>query len=149
MHYRIKDTFEESVLEYDRFENIDTNNDLIKIGMYAYHLARWVRYFPLSQIYLVDGGVFKTDPVKELKNLERFLQLPRYFKKEHFFLHPKTNLYCSAFPIKRCLDKRQKGLRHPDVSDKIVKRLRDFYRAYDNQLSMMFNRTFTWMDEDV
>ncbi|XP_002736540.2 heparan sulfate glucosamine 3-O-sulfotransferase 2-like [Saccoglossus kowalevskii] len=149
MIYTIRSNFSDSVTENSRQGNIDAGNDLINVGIYAYHLVRWTEYFPLSQIHLVDGGVFRNDPLSELRRLETFLGLPVFFRNEHFFRNPDTNMFCVAFPEHRCLSKEKKGQHHPDVDVKTIDRLREFYRPYDRQLVEMFDRIFSWMDTDI
>ncbi|GBM74978.1 hypothetical protein AVEN_230170-1, partial [Araneus ventricosus] len=46
---------------------VDADWTAIRIGQYAKHLERWMRYFPLGQILVVSGEKLVEDPVQELQ----------------------------------------------------------------------------------
>uniref|UniRef100_A0A1I7X8Q3 Sulfotransfer_1 domain-containing protein n=1 Tax=Heterorhabditis bacteriophora TaxID=37862 RepID=A0A1I7X8Q3_HETBA len=47
----------------------------IKIGVYHRHLKRWLDYFPMDQIHIVDGERLITHPALEVSRTEYFLGL--------------------------------------------------------------------------
>ncbi|XP_070581455.1 heparan sulfate glucosamine 3-O-sulfotransferase 2-like [Ptychodera flava] len=81
--YSLKRTFEDSVIKPDGTVNINTA--LTDVGLYVKHIRRWLEYFPLRQILVIDGEDIKRDPYMELKKIENFLNLSPYFTKDHFY----------------------------------------------------------------
>lgn len=70
----------------------------IKIGLYARHLSRWLKSFPLQQIHFVHGEKLILDPSGELALLQNFLNLPHYIG-DHFFVHdPVKGFPCLRLP---------------------------------------------------
>ena len=88
--------------EYPPLEDfLFTENGNINIGyqplqrsIYHYHLVRWMRYFPLSQIHIVDGDKFIKEPWTELMALEKFLDLPAEITERNFFFNSTKGFYC-------------------------------------------------------
>lgn len=52
---------------------VDTSWGPVKIGVYAQHLDRWLRYFPLSQLLFVSGERLIVDPAVEMTRVQVFL----------------------------------------------------------------------------
>merc|ERR1719284_496838 len=67
--------------------NIDIGYQPLQRSIYHYHLVRWMRYFPLSQIHIVDGDRFIKEPWVGLKNLEKFLGISHEITEENFFFN--------------------------------------------------------------
>ena len=53
-----------------------------------------MRYFPLSQIHIVDGDKFIKEPWTELMELEKFLELPAEITERNFFFNSTKGFYC-------------------------------------------------------
>ncbi|XP_002738678.1 heparan sulfate glucosamine 3-O-sulfotransferase 1-like [Saccoglossus kowalevskii] len=143
-HKFIAETFEKSVIEGDRFGTVNMFNEIVDLGVYVKHMIRWFEYFPPGQIMIIDGETFKLNPVQELQRLEDFLGIRPFFQTEHFYYDSTKNFFCMAFPEKRCLGS-SKGRTHPDISERILKTLCEYYRPYDITLSKMTDMTFSWL----
>ncbi|XP_077987880.1 heparan sulfate glucosamine 3-O-sulfotransferase 1-like [Glandiceps talaboti] len=143
-HKYIAETFEKSVIEGDRFGTVNMFNEIVDVGVYVKHLIRWFDYFLPNQILLVDGDKFKIDPVPELKRVETFLELRPFFQMDHFYFDSAKNFYCSAFPDRYCLGST-KGRPHPPVDESVLKKLCEYYRAFDVTLSKLTDQTFSWI----
>ncbi|XP_077988440.1 heparan sulfate glucosamine 3-O-sulfotransferase 1-like [Glandiceps talaboti] len=129
--YRINDTFESSVL--DPNGKLVTDNPLISVGVYIKHLQNWLKVFPSSQIHILDGDVFKTDPSVELQSIETFLNIKRYFTKDNFYFDKKQGFYCLWKPQKLCLGE-DKGRTHPKVRQDVLDKLKAYYQPFNRQL---------------
>ncbi|XP_077868787.1 heparan sulfate glucosamine 3-O-sulfotransferase 1-like [Saccoglossus kowalevskii] len=141
-YYRINDeSFELSVFKPSGAVDID--NELIKKGIYSTQVKRWLEYFPRTQIHVLDGNDFNQDPVSEINKIETFLGLPHFLRRTH--LDFSQQLFCIAFPKVRCPNKKLKGRPHPDIPDKVLHKLYEFYQPYDSELQHLLNRTFSWM----
>lgn len=126
---------------------VDTSWSAIKIGVYARHLERWLRYFPLKQFHFVSGERLITDPVLEMDRVQDFLGLKRYIGVKHFSFNSTKKFPCwwksedSMTP--HCLGKT-KGRSHPFIHPASVQRLRDFYRPFNVKFYRMVGQDFGW-----
>ncbi|XP_070580288.1 heparan sulfate glucosamine 3-O-sulfotransferase 1-like [Ptychodera flava] len=144
-HYNLAKTFEKSVIDNEfSGQSVNFYNEMIDTGIYVKHILRWLEYFPRDQFYVLDGGRLKQDPYNEVRKVEKFLGLPEFVTRDHFYFDEVKRFYCMAFPYRHCLGDT-KGLSHPEVDEDVMDKLYEFYRPYDNLLSEMFNQTFSWM----
>ena len=63
-------------------KTINTRTDEIKHSMYGVHYNTWLKWFPKKQIHIVNGDSLKTDPIRELNEVEKFLGVPYFFKSD-------------------------------------------------------------------
>lgn len=126
---------------------VDTSWGAIRIGVYAKHLERWLKYFPLEQIHIVDGARLITDPAGEMAKVQSFLGLKHVITEKHFYFNSTKGFPCLKKPEKsdrpHCLGKT-KGRPHPKVDPQILQRLRDFYRPFNQKFYQMTRRDFGW-----
>ena len=133
---------------------IATSWGAVKIGVYARHLRRWLRRFPLEQLHFVNGERLIADPAGEMAVLQDFLGLPRFVDARHFFFNATKGFPClrksvaandrgASKEIVRCLG-RSKGRSHPDVDARVIERLRDFFRPYNEKFYRMTGVNFEW-----
>lgn len=135
---------------------IATSWGAIKIGVYARHLRRWLRRFPLDRMHFVNGERLIADPAGELAELQDFLGLPRYVDDRHFYFNATKGFPClrksvaavdgrrgGGKEIVRCLGS-SKGRSHPVVDAKVIQRLRDFFRPFNEKFYRMTGIDFEW-----
>ena len=70
---------------------------------------------------IVDGERLVQDPIKEIREVETFLRIPRFFKESHFF-YPKENKGFPCFVLGKegkCMG-RDKGRDHPPLKKKTL-----------------------------
>ncbi|XP_070595845.1 heparan sulfate glucosamine 3-O-sulfotransferase 3A1-like [Erythrolamprus reginae] len=126
---------------------IDTSWSAIQIGIYAKHLENWLLYFPLGQILFVSGERLISDPAGELGRVQDFLGLKRIITDKHFYFNKTKGFPClkkaegSSKP--HCLGKT-KGRTHPDIDQRVVQRLREFYRPFNMKFYQMTGHDFGW-----
>lgn len=51
-------------------KGIDTTWGPLKIGVYARHLEKWLRYFPLPQLLVISGERLISDPAFEIGRVQ-------------------------------------------------------------------------------
>jgi len=128
---------------------VDTSWGAVKIGIYARHLQRWLKYFPLNQIHFVNGENLVLEPIEELNKVQDFLGLKRVISDKHFYFDNNKGFPCLKKPDKRwnphCLGKT-KGRPHPNIDPRIIKRLRDFFRPFNAKFYQMTGLDFGWDD---
>ncbi|VDO92013.1 unnamed protein product [Soboliphyme baturini] len=125
---------------------IDTSWSAIKIGLYSKHVKRWLRYFPLQQIHIVSGERLITDPLEEIRQVERFLELRPFVRQDHFFYNSSKGFPCIMKPnhsTYHCLGKN-KGRTHLPVSEITMNRLKAFYAPFNKRFYDIVGRTFDW-----
>lgn len=137
--------------------HVDTEFEAIKAGVYVEHLRRWTRYFKLHrQILVVSGENLTKQPYEELKKVEKFLNLPSFFKREYFVYNKTKGFYCFYKSMSKpstgsqitmsnlkCLAKC-KGRRHAFVSNETQTLLRSYYRPFNDELYKLVGRNFGW-----
>lgn len=144
---------------------VDTSWGAVKIGLYARHLDRWLRHFPLQRFHFVSGERLIADPVGELATVQDFLGLPRIVDDRYFYLNPTKGFPCLRYRRRRrrrrlrhgnsleevldvdaaprCLGKT-KGRTHPTIDDGVLQRLREFYRPFNVRFYQMAGIDFGW-----
>jgi [heparan sulfate]-glucosamine 3-sulfotransferase 5 len=154
---------EEHVLREDG--GIDEQRNIVRTGMYAMHLERWLSVFPRDQFHFVNGETLIKEPHVELQKLERFLGFSQStIKKEHFVFSAKKGFFCLA-KRNSVRDKRQassrkldekddfvsrasclgrtKGRRHVPINKGLLEKLKSFYAPYNEYLYSLTGLNFT------
>ncbi|XP_060108097.1 heparan sulfate glucosamine 3-O-sulfotransferase 3B1-like [Heteronotia binoei] len=140
-------TFESLTFKNRSTGLIDTAWSAIQIGIYAKHLENWLLYFPIRQILFVSGERLISDPAGELGRVQDFLGLKRIITDKHFYFNKTKGFPClkkaegSSKP--HCLGKT-KGRPHPKIDQKVVQRLREFYRPFNMKFYQMTGQDFGW-----
>ena len=133
---------------------VATSWGAVKIGLYARHLRRWLRRFPLEQMHFVNGERLIADPAGEMAILQDFLGLPRFVDARHFYFNTTKGFPClrksvaadhrgGGKEIVRCLGS-SKGRSHPAVDTKVIQRLREFFRPFNEKFYRMTGINFEW-----
>jgi len=126
---------------------VNTSWGAIRIGLYVRHVSRWLRRFPLSQLHFVHGERLVTDPAGEMRLVERFLGLRPVINGSHFQLDPVKGFPCvvssGEVPRPHCLGKA-KGRTHRKVADAALRRLRDFFRPFNDEFYRVVGVNFGW-----
>ncbi|KAK0168791.1 hypothetical protein PV327_002560 [Microctonus hyperodae] len=126
---------------------VNTNWTPLRIGVYSRYLERWLEYFPLSQFLFVSGERLIADPVIEITRVQDFLGLKRVIMEKHFYFNSTKGFPClmksekSAVP--HCLGK-SKGRSHPFIDPTAIRRLRDFYRPFNQRFYQLTRMNFSW-----
>ncbi|XP_072046477.1 heparan sulfate glucosamine 3-O-sulfotransferase 1-like [Amphiura filiformis] len=98
----------------------------------------------------INDGEFKTYKVYK-KNWNRVLTSHHFFQEDHFQLDADGKFYCSNIkerPDKSCLadQNKTKGRKHPEIDERILQMLREYYQPYNRKLQEFLNQTFTWVE---
>ena len=126
---------------------IDERWSAVRIGLYAKHLKKWLPYFPLEQIHFVSGEALISDPVGEMRSVERFLGLSGFIDEEHFAFNATKGFPCvkrrQTDTNYRCLG-ATKGRTHPPLSVRTLQALHRFYAPHNKVFYEMTGRDFGW-----
>lgn len=143
--YDILPTFDETITDPEGALN--ASHTLIKKGVYVNYVKNLFNFVPKETVLILDGGRFKKDPLTTLKKVEEFLELPKFFQKDHFYYSEKKGLYCANVktrPDQHCMGKT-KGRVHKELNPNISDQLNTFYREHNLQLQKFLNQTFSWI----
>lgn len=143
--------FEEYVTTDEDQKILKVNETCVRIGVYCKHLQNWLKYFPLKQFHFVSGEKLSSDPVPELQNVERFLNLDFEIKEDDVIFNKTKGFPCfkkhmpqNQSPKYSCLGPA-KGRKHPKVRSDILQLLMTYYSPYNKQFYKMVNRDFGWI----
>uniref|UniRef100_A0A7E4W9D8 Sulfotransfer_1 domain-containing protein n=1 Tax=Panagrellus redivivus TaxID=6233 RepID=A0A7E4W9D8_PANRE len=142
---KTRPTFESVVFNNDS-RTINTDYKPIRNSLYAKHLKRWLKYFPLSQFLFLDGDKFITNPIPQLRAVERFFALPAAIQPDQLVFNPMKGFYCFRKAEKRtarCLGD-SKGRAHVPVSLKSQRLLAKNFRFHNDKLFKLINQRFLW-----
>ena len=130
---------------------VDEDWSKIAFGRYAEHLALWLKYFPVSQIHFVSGEELIKRPAKEIKLVERFLNIKPFITEKNFYFNESKGFPCFVGKISNsgsvsrahCMGET-KGRKHPAVHEKVLKRLREYFHPLNEKFYAMVQRNFNW-----
>ncbi|XP_041358950.1 heparan sulfate glucosamine 3-O-sulfotransferase 5-like [Gigantopelta aegis] len=136
--------FEKLVLDPYTGE-INTHYKAVQVSVYHQHLSRWFNIFSKDQVHIVDGDNLVTDPVSEIKKVEKFLGLDHRITYDSVYFNQTRGFYCYRVnrTMERCLG-ASKGRKHPDIDPVVVKKLNKFFKPHNERLFRMISRQFSW-----
>ena len=91
-------------------------------------MAKWLKYFEKSQFLILDGHKLRhQNPAVSLNDVEKFLQIKDYFRKDHFEVRPDGRFYChkSWFGCGAL----GKGREHEPLDENLATELTQLYQA--------------------
>ncbi len=135
--------FEDTVM--DKYGRVDEDENCIRNSLYANHLVRWLEYFPMKQIHIVDGDNLTKDPAEELQGVERYLGVRHFFETSMFDFNEEKGFYCLRREGEEefCMNE-QKGRPHPQVDGAVKTKLLEYFKQYNELLYRMVGRNFNW-----
>ena len=142
---QIYKTFEEFI--FNKWNKVDGGfSHSVHEACYSETLLKWVDRFPREQIHIVDGGRFVSEPYKELRKLEIFLNISHYFNRNMFVFNTKRGFYCpiNSNGHKVCMASA-KGRKHLEISNDTRPKLDSFFRSCNKDLRILTGETFSWM----
>ena len=128
---------------------VNTRFSPISVSMYDVHFVKWLRYFRLEQVLVVDGDSLIRDPVVELKKVEKFLAVDNFFTNKMFYFNATKGFHCwkkatkSGKAVPLCLGSA-KGRQHPKLSGDTEQKLLDFFEPHNRQFFQLVGREFDW-----
>lgn len=128
---------------------INTAYSPISVSMYDIHFQRWLEYFDLDQILIVDGDKLIKEPTTELKRVEKFLQVKSYFTSDMFYYNSTKGFHCwkkndrTGKVVPFCLGSA-KGRHHPKLSNITEQRLASFFAPHNKRFFEQIKYEFDW-----
>ncbi|XP_043940235.1 heparan sulfate glucosamine 3-O-sulfotransferase 1-like [Protopterus annectens] len=123
---------------------LNTKYKAIQRSLYDLHMAIWLKFFSLSQIHIVDGDMLISNPLLELKKVEKFLGLTEKIKQSNFYFNQTKGFYClQSEGHEKCLDS-SKGRPHPSINQTVLEQLCTYFKEHNKKFFAMTRRTFNW-----
>ncbi|XP_028657647.1 heparan sulfate glucosamine 3-O-sulfotransferase 1 [Erpetoichthys calabaricus] len=123
---------------------INVDYKAINRSLYYIHMQKWLKYFPLTHIHLVDGDQLIRDPLPEMKKVEKFLSLSPQINASNFYFNKTKGFFCLRDNGReRCLHE-SKGRAHPQVAPTVLAKLYQFFHQPNKRLFELVGRTFDW-----
>jgi hypothetical protein len=139
-----------SILIDDESSNIKRRGvTLINDSMYVVHFKKWLKFFPLEQILVLNGEEFIKNPYNEVIKVEKFLNLNKFFEPEHYIFDKDKGYYCMNKILfnsteNMCLGK-EKGRKHSEIAQNSLDKLREFYKPYSLELFKILKQEPFWV----
>ena len=138
-------SFEEHVL--DSKGNINRSYRAVRSSIYHKHLSRWLEFFSLDQIYIIESKELVDNPSDVMYDVEDFLQIEHKIKPSNFYFNKTKGFYCvKTDSLQKCLAD-SKGRQHPHVQRSVLTKLRRFFAPHNRKLYKMIGTDFHWQDE--
>jgi hypothetical protein len=118
----------------------------INYSLYVENFKFWLQYFDKEQFLFVDGESFSSNPYKELKKVEKFLNLKPFIEQNHFIFNSHKGFYCLNNYQNRsvkCMNEN-KGRKHPFIQSSTIEKLRKFYKPFSLELFKILNLEPFW-----
>ena len=122
----------------------------LSICFYDTSLEKWLQYFRLEQIHVVDGDVLLQLPLQELKQIENFLSIEPYYNETQFYLNKTRGIFCVSQPRfgqNKCLWE-EKGRKHTKVNETVLQMIRNVFRPHNRRFYKLSGKHFIW-DSDT
>lgn len=140
-------SFEDLVL--DAQNHVDSTRSVIRVSCYDIHMVKWLKYFSLQQMHIVDGDALIRDPVQEIINVQKFLGVKDFFQEDMFYFNKSKGFYCwnkftnSGKMYPNCLG-TGKGRQHPLISSSTRELLRQYFTSHNELFFKLIRRHFDW-----
>ena len=123
----------------------NTQNDLLNASIYDESMERWLKFFNLSQILIIEHNEFKQNPVSVLVTVEEFLGLGHYITSDMFVYNAVTGFQCirSTTAGMSCYGSNRGRLQDP-ISREIRSKLTDYFKPKNERFFRMIGKSFDW-----
>lgn len=143
--------FEELAIDPSSGE-VDKSYAPVKRSLYSRHLERWLAFFNMSQILVVDGDNIRNRPWEEMAKVEKFLGLSHQVKQDCFVFNETKGFFCvkiidhkrgNGATVEKCLSE-SKGRVHPPIASSVRSKLKNFYQPFNKRFFSKIGKTFQW-----
>jgi len=119
----------------------------LSLSRYSVILRRWLRFFNLTQILIIDGDEFKEDQINSLARAEEFIGARSYITQDKFALNEQRGVYCiKTGPGEndlQCLA-GGKGRPHPDIAEDKLIALQEYFRPFNEDFFRVVGKRYNW-----
>ncbi|GAB1603861.1 heparan sulfate glucosamine 3-O-sulfotransferase 5-like [Argonauta hians] len=136
-------TFEELAYN-EKTQKLNTGYYPIAKSVYYRYLLRWLEYFPINQIHVVDGSKLIVNPLEEIIKVQEFLGLKKLITKNNFVYNATRGFYCLLINSEsRCLPPN-KGHRNITTTKFVANQMAKYFRPYNEIFFQLINKNMSW-----
>ena len=145
--HRVHDKMDDKPLEelvLDKYGEVNTEYQPVSISVYHKHVEEWLKVFKRKRIHIVDGDNLTENPFQEMTKIEEFLGFKHIFTRDNFQFNETKGFYCyKTAKREKCLGE-SKGRAHPEVDPIVIKKLRQFFKLFNELFFELVGRQFDW-----
>ncbi|XP_077971378.1 heparan sulfate glucosamine 3-O-sulfotransferase 5-like [Styela clava] len=139
-----------------KWREVDRSSNILTLGVYYPMMKEWMKYYTEENLHVISGEEMIKNPGVVVERLQEFLGLPKLILAEDFIENPSTGLHCISPTIvidselykipMQCMTLVVKGrTRAPKLAresslKKTFKKLKPFYKPFDEQLFQLLGR---------
>ncbi|GFN87673.1 heparan sulfate glucosamine 3-o-sulfotransferase 5-like protein [Plakobranchus ocellatus] len=131
---------------------------VVRVADYAHPVGNVFKLFPRHQVLVLSEESLEQNPLRVMREAERFLGLKSSISKTDFVYNEPKGFYCFNTSSRKypkivksvvlnektgCLGSG-KGRKHPDIDNSLLKELVDIIRPYNERLFSMIGKRFKW-----
>ncbi|KAL4237888.1 hypothetical protein ACF0H5_002598 [Mactra antiquata] len=140
----------EEIPEMDSlFVNLTTyqvRSDAPGVNSSTYHigLERYLKYFSIEQILVIESHEFKQNPVDVLQRLERFLKLKPVINSTYFAYVKEKGFYCINSDRIYCYGSDRGRTAVRELRPETIKTLKSYFKPHNIAFFKLIGRSFDW-----
>ena len=138
-----KHTFNEAIFELNS-SKINEFAIPIKTSRYGDFLPMWLERFSREQLLILDGDKFITDPFVALNEVEKFLGLRTFYKRNMLWYNESKGFFCFKNENKEFCMGDNKGREHQQLSNELREKLLNYFKNYNEKLNTIAGTNFHW-----
>ena len=128
--------------------NVNKNCFAVKYSLYDAAIQRYLEFFHIENILIIEYEQFKKDPYSTLCKVERFLQLDHVVKKEDLILNSERGYFCLKEDLNGKVASCYDSTRGRIISDKryrdVGKQLSTYFEPHNNKFFKLIGRNMSW-----
>ena len=99
------------------------------------HLKNWLKFYPASQLVIIDGEKLKKQPVDVMNKFQRDIKMTSFIDyKERLIYDKDKGFYCQIVGGRtKCLGK-EKGRKYEEMDQTTLHWLQNYYKQYNEDL---------------
>ena len=133
--------------------SINKSSYYVKHSVYDEGMERYLKYFNLSQIKVIETEDFINDPFAVLRDLEEFLDIEHTIRPENIVFNSEKGFHClrqSSTSRAAACYQSNRGRNSSEVAnmikgiDDVIDRLKDFFKPHNERFFRLVGRAFDW-----
>ena len=152
---KYRNKLKQAVLLKDEMNSVNEDSYYVKHSIYDEGMERYLKYFNLTQIKVIETEYFKNDPFEVLREVEEFLNIEHTILPENIVFNSQKGFHClrrnpairtaACYQSNRGRNSSKVANMIKDVGD-VLDKLKEFYKPHNERFYELVGRTFEWGD---
>lgn len=140
------DTYMDSKVLRSASGEINVNERLVELSVYDEPMVRYLRYFQLNQILIIEAKELQKKPVSVLSRIESFLGVPHVITDDLFVYNKQKGFYCINSPEGKaiCYSKIRGRKYNMDIFPETKQKLLNYYKPHNEKFFKLIGHRFDW-----